>query len=212
VKGQRAAYYRKTPLNSSADWPPRFMKVHLARLRGPEAHGSQFVLHLARTPAAPEEDDTLVAFLDARRLARIRLCASPTRDPPISTLGFDPLLSMPALPDFSALVSKRACTVKALLLDQTFSAGVGNWVADEILYHAHVHPEQKCNTLDEAQLAALHRWTREVCETAVKLNADDKRFPDDWLFSHRWVRCILVSARVSPLSGRAGQRQEDQED
>jgi hypothetical protein len=79
------------------------------------------------------------------------------------------------------------------------------------LYHAHVHPEQKCNVLDDAQLAALHRWTREVCETAVKLNADDKRFPDDWLFSHRWVRCTDLS-RALPLTRRAGQRQEDQED
>lgn len=52
-------------------------------------------------------------------------------EPPISLLGFDPILSMAALEDFSASVLKRNCPVKALLLDQTFSAGVGNWVAGQ---------------------------------------------------------------------------------
>lgn len=70
-----------------------------------------------------------LAFLDVRRLGRIRLRASPLTEPPISELGFDPILSMPSLEDFTPLVLKRSCPVKALLLDQSFSAGVGNWVA-----------------------------------------------------------------------------------
>ena len=44
-------------------------------------------------------------------------------------MGFDPILSMPDFEDFSRGVLKRACPIKALLLDQSFSAGVGNWVA-----------------------------------------------------------------------------------
>lgn len=39
---------------------------------------------------------------------------------------------------------------------QSFSAGVGNWVADEILYQARIHPEQKANSLSEQQVTALH--------------------------------------------------------
>lgn len=111
---------------------------------------------------------------------------------------------MAPLEDFSKSVLKRGCPVKALLLDQTFSAGVGNWVAgqslafdtplyscisytDEILYHAHVHPEQKCNTLSQEQLEQLHQKTIYVCQTAVSLDADSTRFPEDWLFNYRWV-------------------------
>lgn len=75
------------------------------------------------------DDITQIAFMDARRLGRIRLCASPLTEPPISSLGFDPVLSMPSLKDFSVSVLKRACPIKALLLDQSFSAGVGNYVA-----------------------------------------------------------------------------------
>ncbi|KAI0771001.1 AtMMH-1 [Trametes elegans] len=169
VKGQLATYYRETPRKASTDWPPRFMK---------------FILHLKGESEAAEE--TQVAFLDARRLGRIRLCKTPLTEPPISTLGFDPILSMPDLDDFSQAVRKRSCPIKALLLDQSFSAGVGNWVADEILYHARLHPEERCNVLSDEQLTALHQQTSAVCQTAVAVNADDSKFPEDWLFKHRW--------------------------
>ena len=46
-------------------------------------------------------------------------------------LGFDPILSMPDYDWFKKAVLKRSCPIKALLLDQSFSAGVGNWVAGQ---------------------------------------------------------------------------------
>ncbi|KAK7064671.1 Formamidopyrimidine-DNA glycosylase [Favolaschia claudopus] len=168
IKGQLATYYKETPKTASTDWPPRFMK---------------FILHLLDTETGIT---TQLAFLDARRLGRIRLCNSPLEEPPISELGFDPILSMPSLDEFKRLVLKRSCPVKALLLDQSFSAGVGNWVADEILYHARVHPEQRTNTLTKEQLEALHHQTSNVCATAVAVDADDTQFPENWLFKHRW--------------------------
>ena len=72
-----------------------------------------------------------LAFCDPRRLGRIRLRASPLTEAPIATLGFDPLLSMPTLDEYTTSILKRKCPVKALLLDQPFNAGVGNWVAGE---------------------------------------------------------------------------------
>jgi formamidopyrimidine-DNA glycosylase len=75
---------------------------------------------------------TELAFSDARRLGRIRLASHPREEPPISGLGFDPILSMPSLLNFRALVLKRSCPIKALLLDQSFSAGVGNYLAGEL--------------------------------------------------------------------------------
>ena len=36
---------------------------------------------------------------------------------------------MPDLDNFKNGVLRRSCPIKALLLDQSFSAGVGNWVA-----------------------------------------------------------------------------------
>ncbi|KAF7784546.1 hypothetical protein Agabi119p4_711 [Agaricus bisporus var. burnettii] len=170
VKGQSPTHYREAPSDTTvSEWPPRWMK---------------FILHLTN----PKNGQTTeIAFRDARRLGRIRLCASPRTEPPISELGFDPLLSMPTFSEFLTLFRKRrGIAIKVLLLDQTFSAGVGNWVADEVLYHARIHPEQRCNTLSQEQLQALHEKITYVCETATSVDADDSQFPDNWLFKHRW--------------------------
>ncbi|KAK0208885.1 Formamidopyrimidine-DNA glycosylase N-terminal domain-containing protein [Desarmillaria ectypa] len=182
VKGQMATYYRETPRMASTDWPPRFVK---------------FILHLETMSDAGPTEIIELAFLDARRLGRIRLCSSPTKELPISELGFDPILSMPSLEEFLRLVVKRSCPIKALLLDQSFSAGVGNWVADEILYHAHIHPEQRCNTLTEEQVMTLREKMVYVCETAIETNADDTKFPDNWLFKHRWGKGKKVANKLA---------------
>lgn len=104
----------------------------------------QFILHLA-DPNDDEFETLELAFLDARRLGRIRLCAEPLNEPPISELGFDPILSMPILEDFTPLVLKRKAPIKAVLLDQSFSAGVGNWVAGK--YFFFLHPIRRHDTI-----------------------------------------------------------------
>jgi formamidopyrimidine-DNA glycosylase len=71
--------------------------------------------------------------------------------------------------------------------------------ADEVLYHARVHPEQRCHTLTDEQTAALHYQTSEVCRIAVSVNADNTKFPDTWLFNHRWV-CVLSRLVIQPES------------
>ncbi|KAJ7456496.1 DNA glycosylase/AP lyase [Mycena latifolia] len=185
VKGELASYYKETPKSASTAWPPRFMK---------------FILHLFDSETGVT---TQLAFLDARRLGRIRLCASPLTEPPISELGFDPILSMPSIEEFKPLVMRRSCPIKALLLDQSFSAGVGNWVADEILYHARVHPEQRSNTLTNEQLLALHLQIRNVCEIAVSVDADDSKFPDNWLFKHRWGKGKKAAPNLKLPSGES---------
>ncbi|KAI0252709.1 hypothetical protein BJV78DRAFT_1124215, partial [Lactifluus subvellereus] len=185
LRGQIPIHYREAPrkVSGSTEWPPRFMK---------------FILHIG-SASSGHEGVTEVAFLDARRLGRIRLCKTPLTEPPISNMGFDPILSMPDLTDFSRGVLKRTCPIKALLLDQSFSAGVGNWVADEVLYHARIHPEQRCNSLSEEQIQALHQQIRHVCTFAVEVNADDSRFPDDWLFKYRWGKGKKAKGDDEPI-------------
>ena len=121
-------YYKETPKQPDETWPPRYMKVHPAMSRRATLTSTQFILHLV-DPNDAESVALELAFLDARRLGRIRLCAEPLNEPPISELGFDPILSMPTLEDFTQRLSKRRAPIKAVLLDQSFSAGVGNWVA-----------------------------------------------------------------------------------
>lgn len=81
-------------------------------------------------PAGSEPQE--LAFIDVRRLGRLRLVPTPVlSQPPLSELGFDPVLDHPSLDEFKELISKKKGTIKGLIMDQAFSAGVGNWVADE---------------------------------------------------------------------------------
>lgn len=189
VKGQEPTWYRRRHKDLSADvWPPpKFLK---------------FIIHFAATDTEPANE---LAFLDARRLGRIRLVQSPRTEAPISELGFDPILSMPAFEEFKPLVLKRSCPIKALLLDQSFSAGVGNWVADEILYQARVHPEQRANNLSGGQLKAIYEQTKSVCETAVSVNADSTQFPSHWLFNYRWGKGQKNNADMTLPDGQTAQ-------
>lgn len=58
--------------------------------------------------------------------------------------------------------------------------------SDEVLYNAKLHPEQYSDTFSSEQLKQLHKSIMYVCQTAVDLLADSSKFPDDWLFNHRW--------------------------
>jgi formamidopyrimidine-DNA glycosylase len=96
---------------------------------------------------------------------------------------------MPAYQDFLDLIhSYRPASIelKALLLDQTFCAGIGNWIADEILYQSHFHPRKRLNTLDKEQLKVLYKNIDYVIRTAVDAGGSHQ-FPVEWLFHFRWT-------------------------
>ena len=85
----------------------------------------------------------------------MRLRHDPRAEPPISLLGFDALHDVPPLAGLAELFAARAAPVKAVLLDQSFSAGVGNWIADEVLYQARIDPRRRTNALTRAEIVRL---------------------------------------------------------
>ncbi len=127
-----------------------------------------------------------LAMPDPRRFGRIRMRDDPRNEPPISLLGFDPLLNLPSVKDFSNLVSKRSVTIKGLLLNQKFAAGVGNWIADEILYQAHIDPRRRANELTPHEMKEIRKAMKSIIQTAVKADSVSSRFPKNWLFHRRW--------------------------
>ena len=127
-----------------------------------------------------------LGFNCIRKIGRIRLYEDPTIVPPISKLGFDPLLNMAGINYFEDFLTKRKAPIKSLLLNQTFAAGVGNWIADEILFQAKVNPFKKGCELSKPEMKALHTKMKSIIKRAVENEADETRFPKNWLFLHRW--------------------------
>jgi formamidopyrimidine-DNA glycosylase len=77
--------------------------------------------------------------------------------------------------------------LKALLLDQRYFPGIGNWMADEVLWQARLHPARHAGSLDEKDAATLRRVMRKVCAVALRtIGVDWGDPPRTWLFGHRW--------------------------
>jgi len=151
--------------NPGDRWPPRFTKLRLTLDDGGE-----------------------LALADARRLGRVRFRDDPPREPPISLLGFDALLHLPPPARFRELLRGRSAPIKAVLLDQSFAAGVGNWIADEVLYQAGIDPRRRAHRLSEAEVRRLRAKIGAVVTTAVRARSDSDRYPRTWLFHDRWGR------------------------
>ncbi|OLN85279.1 Formamidopyrimidine-DNA glycosylase [Colletotrichum chlorophyti] len=174
IKGDKTAYtnYYKKMKDGEADvWPPKYWKFQI------ETEG---------TPQAA------AAFTDPRRFGRIRLVDCPGEDirnhSPLKENGPDPVVDVDIFTEdyLKQKMRSRHVPVKALLLDQTHISGIGNWVADEVLYQSRLHPEQYCDDFGDDEVHRLYEAIRYVCQTAVDKLGDSDEFPDDWLFNYRW--------------------------
>jgi formamidopyrimidine-DNA glycosylase len=146
------------------------------------------------------DDGRRVAYTDPRRFGRIRLQHDPPREPPIALLGFDPLEGLPPARDLARHLARRKAPLKAVLLDQALFAGVGNWVADEVLYQAGLSPRRPASSLGPAEVRRLRDRLHSVIARAVSVDADSERFPRTWLFHTRWGRRAgALTARDEPI-------------
>jgi formamidopyrimidine-DNA glycosylase len=93
-----------------------------------------------------------LAIDDARRLGGVELW------PDEAALGPD-ALSITRRQLVAALDGVRA-PIKAALLDQRRVAGIGNLLADEVLWRAGIDPARPAGTLDAEEVTALHRVLR----------------------------------------------------
>ncbi|CZS96623.1 related to formamidopyrimidine-DNA glycosylase [Rhynchosporium graminicola] len=185
IRGKHTAYYRPKETEKAEEevWPPKFWKFSV------------------ETDSDPKVE---AAFTDPRRFARIRLVDCDGKDirktSPLKENGPDPVIDKEVLTEDWLLekMGKRHVPVKAFMLDQANISGIGNWVGDEIMYQAKLHPEQYTDTFSANQVKQLHVSMRYVCQTAVDALADSSKFPEDWLFKHRWGKGKKDAATTLP--------------
>lgn len=157
-----------------AKWPPRFCKSELL---------------LTSKERGEKSTECRLCFTDPRRLGRITLIEEPTpmKVEPVASLASDPIVDPLSLDAFTEGLRGRSAIVKSVLLDQRkLFCGLGNWVTDEVLYMAKIHPASRSSTLSDKQIRALHEAVLYVCQFAIKVNARSDDFPKSWLFHYRW--------------------------
>jgi formamidopyrimidine-DNA glycosylase len=142
-----------------------------------------------------------LVFTDPRMFGRVRFHAGAERPEWWTSLPPAVLSSEFTRERLARFLSRRSGTpVKALLLMQDLFPGVGNWMADEILWRCRIHPNWRCGRLNEKDVGKLWRESREVCRVALATVAVDFGDPPKgWFFHVRWTaqgRCPRCDIQV----------------
>jgi formamidopyrimidine-DNA glycosylase len=137
-----------------------------------------------------------LVFNDPRMFGRVLFATGPK--PPEWWTRIAPAILSPAFTvgAVASFLRRRGRTpIKAVLLMQERFPGIGNWMADEVLWRAAIHPKRLAGSLTPAEIRALHRECRHVCRLALVTIAGRGRrlpphlnahIPKTWLFWHRW--------------------------
>jgi formamidopyrimidine-DNA glycosylase len=124
-----------------------------------------------------------LAFIDPRKFGRIRLADSVEAYQKAKKLGPDALKITAT--ELHQKLTRRKVFVKPLLLDQSLTAGLGNWIVDEVLFQAKIHPERLGASLTEKETQALHEAIQLVLKTAIQHEANYRYFPKSFLIHAR---------------------------
>jgi formamidopyrimidine-DNA glycosylase len=124
----------------------------------------------ARGPQRKRGRPTQLRYRDPRRFGRLLLGTEPAlldaRAMPL--LGPEPIDPGFGADDLYQRFRKRKALLKAVLLDQSTIAGVGNIYADESLHRAHLRPDRIARSLSKNSVRRLHEALRESLLLAIK--------------------------------------------
>ena len=197
------------------------------KLASAETHGKQMLfglsggnwmgLHLGMTGWLSVEDENYEAgkhdalvlrqakhalvFRDPRQFGKLTLDQG--KGKPEWWKELPPLMTEP---EFTLELLKKALKrhgrqpIKALLLDQRYFPGMGNWMADEVLWRAGIQPAKLSGKIETSKQKLLLEKIVFVAQGAMdsvgKFGGDP---PEDWLFHVRWKDGLLCPNSGEPL-------------
>ncbi|MCQ4041046.1 Fpg/Nei family DNA glycosylase [Streptantibioticus rubrisoli] len=214
LRGVSARGLRRELVGKRFDTPERHGKWLIARTDGPV-----LLMHFGMTgalvPGTPDDppdphdrvvfvlDDGELRFRDQRKLQGIRLGDEAEAKRVLATQGPDAMAV--GRDEFERSMSRRRGRIKAALLDQSLIAGLGNLLADEILWRAGVHPACPVREVEGARLRRLHTQMRQVLRASVRVGHVPGR--PSWLTGRRYEQDPHCPRCASPLcTGRVAGR------
>lgn len=94
-----------------------------------------------------------VRYLDSRRFGRLLVAADDVDE--WTELGPDPLAGGIDVERFATVLGRRRGAIKAVLMDQTVLAGIGNIIATEALWRARIDPRAQSHQLSRSTVQRL---------------------------------------------------------
>ncbi len=123
-------------------------------------------------------DGSVLFFNDQRKFGWMKLVATSDIDALdfFRRVGPEPLAHDFTTQDFITRVRRRSNSgIKAVLLDQTVIAGVGNIYADESLWGAGIHPSTMVRYISERELETLYTVLRDVLLLSIEKGGSTDR-------------------------------------
>ena len=143
--------------------------------------GGNLIIHLRMTGALlwnPNEEERFtrlefsfdgggrLIYTDVRRFGTMYLTSDPNEV--VAKLGIEPLSRRFTPISLAGMLKSRSLPVKSALLKQEHIAGIGNMYADEALFVAKIHPQQRADSLTSAQINRLYGAIKKVLKQGIK--------------------------------------------
>ncbi|HST31750.1 MAG TPA: DNA-formamidopyrimidine glycosylase family protein [Chthoniobacterales bacterium] len=190
---------------ASAD---NFLFIHLGMTGKTQVESTNF---------QPRKHDHLVlyqreralVFTDPRQLGQVRFHHG--KEPPDWWKDRPPEIDSPEFTQrfFNEFLDRhRKAPIKAALLMQNGFPGIGNWMADEILWRAKILPSKRIRKLTARERAAIFRTTKWVVRRSLETTGKDfSDPPKNWLIHQKWKRggiCPIhrTSLKHATVAGR----------
>jgi formamidopyrimidine-DNA glycosylase len=147
------------------------------------------------------QKDRSLVFNDARQFGRVLIYEG--KDLPPWWTGIGPAVTsgrftVTTMQEF--LARHGRLPIKSALLLQKGFPGIGNWMADEILWRGQIAPKRSAKDLSMVEVRTLWREVRFVARVALeKIASDFGDPPKGWLFHERWGAKGVCPKHKSPL-------------
>jgi len=113
-------------------------------------------------------DGGVLYFNDMRLFGYLRLVDEGALQKARARFGPEPIAPDFDHEQFANALKKRKTSIKAVLLDQTFVAGLGNIYVDEALFYAGIRPTRQASKLTKKEALLLAEGTTVILREAIK--------------------------------------------
>ncbi len=163
----RRGKYLLLPLRRGDSRTPLTLIIHLGMTGGLQVH--------PRSEPEPRmlrhtfylDDGRKLRFVDGRKFGKLWLASD--SDDVLPVLGPDPLGADFTADTLARSLDGRIAPIKALILEQSIAAGIGNLYADESLFLAGIHPLRPASDLSGDEISRLRDGIVAALSAAVAL-------------------------------------------
>lgn len=141
-------------------------------------------------------EEEIFAFVDPRKFGKLDVNES--LDVLITSNSPGPDALKVTKKNFINSLKGRNTPVKSALLDQKHFSGIGNWLADEILFQAKIFPGKRLNDISDKDIEVMYNEMKKILKKAIELDADWDRFPD-WFFVKQRKKSGVCPRHKTPL-------------